>query len=211
MPHFNLTMTGFPVKLFKKGFGLTGTVAIEESWIGELLLATRLRVSNNNINNNNNGILFGRTRYKFWVLAVILLLAFWSMFTGSVTLKWSTAGNLNPLIDDFDSRLHSDLDILEVEDREKVVRKMWDVYTHSRTIRLPKFWQMAFEAAFEDLTSDLPSVRNAAVFEIAKMSLLSTLENILQPPPPALKSTTTVRTPIKGTLPSKLQKARRRL
>lgn len=168
-------------------------------------------INNNNINNNNNGILFGRTRYKFWVLAVILLLAFWSMFTGSVTLKWSTAGNLNPLIDDFDSRLHSDLDILEVEDREKVVRKMWDVYTHSRTIRLPKFWQMAFEAAFEDLTSDLPSVRNAAVFEIAKMSLLSTLENILQPPPPALKSTTTVRTPIKGTLPSKLPKARRRL
>jgi len=26
IPHFSLTMTGFPVKLFKNGFGLTGTV-----------------------------------------------------------------------------------------------------------------------------------------------------------------------------------------
>ena len=26
MPHFSLTMTGFPVKLFKNGLGLTGTV-----------------------------------------------------------------------------------------------------------------------------------------------------------------------------------------
>jgi hypothetical protein len=26
IPHFSLTMTGFPVKLFKNGLGLTGTV-----------------------------------------------------------------------------------------------------------------------------------------------------------------------------------------
>lgn len=26
IPHLSFTMTGFPVKLFKKGFGLTGTV-----------------------------------------------------------------------------------------------------------------------------------------------------------------------------------------
>lgn len=60
-----------------------------------------------------------------------------------------------------------------MEDREKVVRQMWDVYSHSRSIQLPRFWQEAFEAAYEDLTSDLPSVRNHAVSEIAKMSLLS--------------------------------------
>lgn len=60
-----------------------------------------------------------------------------------------------------------------------MVRHMWDVYTHSKTIRLPKFWQRAFEAAYEDLSSDVPSVRNAAVSEIAKMSLLS-LDLILE-------------------------------
>lgn len=150
------------------------------------------------------GRLFGRGRYKLWALAAIILLAFWSMLTGSVTLKWSSsaASTLNPLSDHFDdSPLHNDLDILviplstliyicfrspiltklidwylgrkEVEDREKVVRQMWDVYSHSRSIQLPRFWQEAFEAAYEDLTSDLPSVRNHAVSEIAKMSLLS--------------------------------------
>ncbi|KAM7521114.1 hypothetical protein LguiB_020076 [Lonicera macranthoides] len=122
------------------------------------------------------GRLFGRGRYKLWALAAIILLAFWSMLTGSVTLNWSSAAAsaLNPLSDHFDdSPLHNDLDILEVEDREKVVRQMWDVYSHSRSIQLPRFWQDAFEAAYEDLTSDLPSARNHAVSEIAKMSLLS--------------------------------------
>ncbi|KAK9111647.1 hypothetical protein Scep_019166 [Stephania cephalantha] len=43
--------------------------------------------------------LFGHGRYKFWALAAILLLAFWSMFTGTITLKCS-AGNLNRISDD---------------------------------------------------------------------------------------------------------------
>lgn len=60
-------------------------------------------------NNSSNSSVFGKTRYKLWALIVILVLAFWSMFTGSVTLKWSSAG---ALVDDFDSPLHSDLDIL---------------------------------------------------------------------------------------------------
>ncbi|KAK9270697.1 hypothetical protein L1049_026279 [Liquidambar formosana] len=60
---------------------------------------------------STDGTLFGRTRYKFWALTAILLLAFWSMFTGTVTLKWS-AGNLNPLSDDLDSQILDDLDIL---------------------------------------------------------------------------------------------------
>lgn len=60
-----------------------------------------------------------------------------------------------------------------------MVRHMWDVYTHSKIVRLPKFWQRAFESAYEDLISDVPSVRNAAVSEIAKMSLLS-LDLILE-------------------------------
>lgn len=60
----------------------------------------------------SDGALFGKTRYKFWVLAAILLLAFWSMFTGSVTLKWST-GNLSRLNDDLNSPIRDDdLDIL---------------------------------------------------------------------------------------------------
>ncbi|ONI00041.1 hypothetical protein PRUPE_6G064600 [Prunus persica] len=114
-----------------------------------------------------------KTRYKFWVLAAILLLAFWSMFTGSVTLKWS-AGNLTRLSDDLDLPSFDDLDILEVEEREKVVRHMWDLYTQSSrssSNRLPRFWQEAFEAAYEHLSSDVAPVRDAAVLEIAKMPL----------------------------------------
>lgn len=60
-----------------------------------------------------------------------------------------------------------------MEEREKVVRHMWDVYTQSKGSRLPKFWQEAFEAAYEHLVSDVPGVRDAAVTEIAKMSVLS--------------------------------------
>ncbi|KAK3038119.1 hypothetical protein RJ639_029573 [Escallonia herrerae] len=146
------------------------------------------------------GGLFGRTRYKFWALAAILLLAMWSMLTGSVTLKWS-AGNLALLSGDLDSPFHDDLDVLEVEEREKVVRQMWDVYSHSTTIRLPRFWQQAFEAAYEYLTSDIPGVRNAAFSEIAKMSLFS-----IDVEPPPIQAT--VWEPVKeGRRPSRLGKS----
>ncbi|KAF5736065.1 hypothetical protein HS088_TW14G00199 [Tripterygium wilfordii] len=123
--------------------------------------------------------LLGKGRYKFWAFAAILLLAFWSMFTGTVTLRWS-AGNLNRLSDDVDIQIHDDLDVLEMEEREKVVKHMWDVYTNSRRIRLPRFWQEAFEAAYEELSSDIPEVREAAITEIAKMSVRSFG---LDPPP----------------------------
>lgn len=122
---------------------------------------------------------FGRGRYKFWALAAILLLAFWSMLTGTVSLRWS-AGNLNRLSDDLGIPLFDDLDVLEMEEREAVVKHMWDVYTNSRRIQLPRFWQAAFEAAFEDLTSDLPGIKEAAVSEIAKMSMRSVR---IEPPP----------------------------
>ncbi|XP_022751377.1 uncharacterized protein LOC111300039 isoform X2 [Durio zibethinus] len=128
---------------------------------------------------SSDSSLFGRGRYKFWALAAILLLAFWSMFTGTVTLRWF-AGNLNRLSDDLDSPIHDDLDVLEMEEREKVVKHMWDVYTNSRRVRLPRFWQEAFEAAYEELTSDVPGVREAAITEIAKMSVRSVE---LDPPP----------------------------
>lgn len=61
----------------------------------------------------------------------------------------------------------------ELEEREKLVRYMWDLYTHTTTTRLPRFWEEAFEAAYMELASDVPSARNAAVSEIAKMSLRS--------------------------------------
>ncbi|KAG8662680.1 hypothetical protein MANES_01G133800v8 [Manihot esculenta] len=123
--------------------------------------------------------LFGKGRYKFWALAAILLLAFWSMFTGTVTLRWS-ASNLNSLSDDLDTPIPDDLDVLEMEEREKVVKHMWDVYTNSRRVRLPRFWQEAFEAAYEELTSDVPGIRDAAFSEIARMSVHSI---IIDPPP----------------------------
>lgn len=55
--------------------------------------------------------IFGRTRYKFWVLVAVLLLAFWSMFTGTVTLNWST-GNLNIFSGNFGTANYDDIDIL---------------------------------------------------------------------------------------------------
>ncbi|KAF4347281.1 hypothetical protein CsatB_008705 [Cannabis sativa] len=116
---------------------------------------------------------FGKSSYKFWVIAAVLLLAFWSMFTGSVTLKWST-GNLSRIYDDFNSPTYDDdLDILEVEERVKVVRHMWDLYTQSRRTQLPRFWQEAFEAAYENLVSDVPALRDSAFSEIAKISILT--------------------------------------
>lgn len=53
------------------------------------------------------------------------------------------------------------------------MRHMWDVYTNNRRIRLPRFWEKAFEAAYEDLTSDAADVRDVAVAEIVNMSLRS--------------------------------------
>lgn len=61
---------------------------------------------------------------------------------------------------------------------------MWDVYTNSRRIRLPRFWQEAFEAAYEELTSDVPGVRDDAITEIAKMSVRSVNYD-----PPPIQST----------------------
>ncbi|CAK9138788.1 unnamed protein product, partial [Ilex paraguariensis] len=127
--------------------------------------------------------LFGRGRYKFWALAAILLLAFWSMLTGTVTLRWS-AGNLNRMSDDLGTLISDDLDVLEMEEREKVVKHMWDIYTNSPRIRLPRFWQEAFKAAYEELASELPEVRDAAMSEIAKISMRS-----INLDPPPLQST----------------------
>lgn len=64
---------------------------------------------------------------------------------------------------------------------------MWDVYTNSRRIKLPRFWQEAFVAAYEDLISDSLEVRESAIAEIAKMSFLS-----VDVDPPPLESTVRV-------------------
>ncbi|CAN7068585.1 unnamed protein product [Brassica oleracea var. botrytis] len=120
---------------------------------------------------SSDSVLFGRGRYKFFAFAALMLLAFWSMFTGTVTLRLSTE-DLNRLSEDIGIPTnHESLDVLEMEERERVVKHMWDVYTNSRRIKLPKFWQQAFVAAYEELTSDVPGVRDAAIGEIAKMSV----------------------------------------
>ncbi|RVW71488.1 hypothetical protein CK203_061030 [Vitis vinifera] len=106
---------------------------------------------------SSDASLFGKGQYKFWVLAAILLLTFWSMFTGTVTLRWS-ASNLNHISDDFDSHIHDDLDVLEMEEREGGEAHVGCVHQQP-TGRLPRFWQEAFEAAYEDLANDDPDVR----------------------------------------------------
>ncbi|CAA0841793.1 Protein of unknown function (DUF1195 [Striga hermonthica] len=124
--------------------------------------------------------LFGRGKYKLWALTAITLLALWSMFTGSVTLK-SSAVNLDRLSEDLEPYSHGDLDVLDVDEREKMVRQMWNVYQHSNIARLPSFWRDAFGAAYEELTSEISSIRNGAILEIAKMSFWS--HDIYDSPP----------------------------
>ena len=64
----------------------------------------------------------------------------------------------------------------EIEEREKVVRHMWDVYGRSGGVRVPHFWREAFEAAYEFLVSDSAAVRNGAISDIAKLSLTRSLK-----------------------------------
>ncbi|KAL7141757.1 hypothetical protein ABFS83_08G075100 [Erythranthe nasuta] len=111
--------------------------------------------------------LFGRRRYKCWALAAILLLAFCSMLTATVSLRRS-AGDFSRLND---SPAVEFLDVLDLEEREKLVKQMWDVYTGSHRTGLVGFWQDAFVAAYEDLSSDAPLVRDIAISEIAMMSV----------------------------------------
>ncbi|XP_010533258.1 PREDICTED: uncharacterized protein LOC104809062 [Tarenaya hassleriana] len=113
------------------------------------------------------------TGFKLWLLMAILLLALWSVFTGSVSLKGffgSCGGGGLCYISGGD-----DVDTLEVEEREKVVRMMWDVYARGAgrggRVMLPRFWREAFDAAYECLVNDSPEARNAAVSDIAKLSL----------------------------------------
>lgn len=140
----------------------------EEAQMATTITSSTTATSNKKESVASDNGLFGKGKYKLWALAAIILLALWSMFTGSVTLKWS-AGNLTRVSDQLD--FHQDFDVLEVEDREKKVRQMWNMYTHSKNFRLPSFWQLAFKAAYEDLASEVLATRDAAISEIAKMSL----------------------------------------
>nr|GEV91568.1 putative polyol transporter 3-like protein [Tanacetum cinerariifolium] len=54
-----------------------------------------------------------------------------------------------------------------------MVRKFWNVYTHSKTTKLPRFWQEVFEAAYEHFTIDVAGSRDAAISEITGMSFVS--------------------------------------
>ncbi|EOA38637.1 hypothetical protein CARUB_v10010542mg [Capsella rubella] len=111
-----------------------------------------------------------RAGYKLWVLVAVLLLAFGSMLTGSVSLKGIGLFHSVDGVNAFSAG--DDLDVLEIEEREKVVRQMWDVYGRSGGVRVPRFWREAFEAAYEFLISDSAAVRNGAVSDIAKLSLV---------------------------------------
>lgn len=53
----------------------------------------------------------GKSYYMFWIFTAIILLALWSVFTSSLTLKWS-APNLSHFSFDLDSHNLDDLDVL---------------------------------------------------------------------------------------------------
>ncbi|GAA0169567.1 hypothetical protein Leryth_003648 [Lithospermum erythrorhizon] len=182
----------------------------EEAQMATTITSSNATILKKESAGSDNG-LFGKGKYKLWALAAIILLALWSMFTGSVTLNWS-AGNLTSISDELD--FHQDFDILEVEDREKKVRQMWNLYTHSNSLRLPSFWQLAFKAAYEDLASEDQATRDAAVSEIARMSLHSSNSNDLGFEAPHVARASTNSPQINGKKDeksSKLGKSRRRL
>ncbi|PIM97033.1 hypothetical protein CDL12_30504 [Handroanthus impetiginosus] len=90
---------------------------------------------------SDSSSIFGRGRYKFWAFAAILLLAFWSMLTGTVTLRWSAGDLKDRFNDDYNSHAAEDLDVLNMEEREKLVKHMWDVYINNQRVSLGGFWQ----------------------------------------------------------------------
>jgi hypothetical protein len=53
----------------------------------------------------------GRYKYKVWAFAAIALLALWSMSAASVSLRWSSSGDL-AVAGDLDVPLGDDLDSL---------------------------------------------------------------------------------------------------
>ncbi|CAI0436216.1 unnamed protein product [Linum tenue] len=93
------------------------------------------------------------------------------MVTGTVPLKWST-GNLSRTTSTFPPTMTWTSSYVEVEEREKV-----DIcgmcMCRARTGGCLVFWEEAFEAAYEALVSDAAAVRDGAISEIAKMSILS--------------------------------------
>ncbi|XP_024541604.1 uncharacterized protein LOC112350147 [Selaginella moellendorffii] len=119
--------------------------------------------------------------YKAWAVAIILLLAVWSMLSGSAGLglarKWSAAAHtqtsrfLLAAMDHYHGG-GGDEDELEAEMREKIVRHAWSGYRFGskEDKSSGSFWQDAFEAAFEELESDKSTVSDGAVREIAKLS-----------------------------------------
>ncbi|EPS71215.1 hypothetical protein M569_03548, partial [Genlisea aurea] len=105
--------------------------------------------------------------HKLWAFIAIISLASCSMLTASITLKWSPL-DLKQQKDFLDA----DLDLLDLEERVKMVMQMWDTYQQhaATTARLSSFWREAFGAAYQQLASDVSAVRDAAFVEIAQMS-----------------------------------------
>ncbi|XP_044457971.1 uncharacterized protein [Triticum aestivum] len=96
-----------------------------------LLLATKISIPASSTGGAAEAALLGKGRYKVWALAAIALLALWSMSAASVSLRWS-AGDLAAAVSgDLDAPLRDDLDSLEMEEREKLVGRMWDMYTRT--------------------------------------------------------------------------------
>ena len=63
--------------------------------------------------------------------------------------------------------------------------RMWDVYANGKKVQLPRFWHDAFDSAYEEMVSEDPEERNAAVKDIARMSI--SVVDFDLPAPPRLK------------------------
>ncbi|XP_047061946.1 pectinesterase QRT1-like [Lolium rigidum] len=79
--------------------------------------------------------LLGKGRYKAWALAAIALLALWSMFAASVTLRWSS-GDLATAFQDVSDPLFDDLDPLDGTGHSRTVQGAVDMVPAGNTRRV---------------------------------------------------------------------------
>eukprot|EP00249_Psilotum_nudum_P013136 c24171_g1_i1 orf=945-1433(-) len=112
----------------------------------------------------------GRSRYKIWVLVVIVLLALWSLLSGSARIarNWSAGYAFSYSSPSKEQKVN--VDVLEMDTREKIVSQMWEKYQRNPRLKLSSFWQDAFEAGYEELESEIPTIRQMAIAEIARLS-----------------------------------------
>eukprot|EP00246_Nothoceros_aenigmaticus_P007300 TRINITY_DN2099_c0_g1_i1.p2 TRINITY_DN2099_c0_g1~~TRINITY_DN2099_c0_g1_i1.p2 ORF type:complete len:188 (-),score=32.73 TRINITY_DN2099_c0_g1_i1:672-1235(-) len=137
----------------------------------------------------------GKNRYKTGGLTVLMCLAVWSVVSGGAGLAVRLSVGIYPFSDrltetgvdslaallmndvedNFDGTAHeirqSPIAGWELAERANIVLWVWDAYVNDPSRKMSNFWHDAFEAAFEEMESEDQAVKNAAVEEIARLTV----------------------------------------